>query len=329
VGESIHNLNDYLRSEKNVVILDSNVLHFHGHHFSAFDTIEIDPGEQNKTLETVERIYRYFLERELDQSSFIIAIGGGFVRDVAGFAAATYKNGIGYGFIPSTFLAQVDASIGGTNGINFHGHKNLLGVFNQPEFVLCDTDLLLTLPEGEIASGLAELVKHSLIRSASLFELLEQEWASLLSLDKDTLEKVINDSVVIKSWIIQSDALKKGERKKLFFGHTLGQVIEEEGQKSHGEALSIGMVMASKISAAKGMISLEEVSHIISLLKKLRLPTEIISYKEILLETIKKNKKFHGNSLNFVLLSEIGKSEVVVMTYTELEEHIHNLYSGR
>ena len=326
MGESIHNLKDYLGSEKNVVVIDSNVLRLHGHHFSAFDTIEIDPGEQNKTIETVERIYRNFLEWELDQTSFVIAIGGGFVCDVTGFAASTYMHGIEFGFIPSTFLAQVDASIGGKSGINFQGYENLIGVFNQPQFVLCDTDFLLTLPERELASGMAELVKHALIRSASLFELLEQEWASLLSLDKNTLEKVINDSVVIKSWVVQSDALEKGEREKLNFGHTLVHTIEKEGQKSHGEAVSISMVMASKISAARGMISQEEVSHITSLLKNLRLPTEISSSRELLLDAIKKDKTRFGDNLHFVLLSEIGKAEVVPMTYTELEGHIHNLY---
>ena len=261
----------------------------------------------------------------MDQDSFVIAIGGGFVCDVTGFAASTYMHGIEFGFIPSTFLAQIDASIGGENGINFNGYENLIGVFNQPQFVLCDTDLLLTLPEKEMANGMAELVKHSLIRSASLFEILEQEWPSLLSLDKDILEKVINDSVIIKSWIVQSEALEKGKRTKLHFGHTLGRIIEKNGQKSHGESISIGMVMASKISAARGMISLEEVNHITSLLKNLKLPTEISSSREILLDAIKKDKKRYGDYLHFILLSEIGKAKVVPMAYTELESHVQDL----
>ncbi len=214
MGESIQNLKDYLGSGKNVVITDSNVRRIHGHYFSAFDTIEIDPGEQNKTLETVDKIYKKFLEWELDRTSFVIAIGGGIVCDVAGFAASTYMRGIDFGFIPSTLLAQVDASIGGENGVNFHGYNNLIGIFNQPQFVLCDTDLLYTLPGRELACGMAEVVKHAVIRSTSLFEFLEQEWASLLSLQKDTVEKVINDSVVIKSWIVQSGSLEKNEQEK-------------------------------------------------------------------------------------------------------------------
>ncbi len=325
MGESIQNLTHYLGRGKNVVITDSKVRRCHGFRFSDYDTIDIESGEQNKTLETVEKIYEKFLEWELDRSSFVIAIGGGIVCDVAGFAASTFMRGINFGFVPTTLLAQVDASIGGKNGVNFRGYKNLIGVFNQPQFVLCDTDLLYTLPERELACGVAEVVKHAVIQSASLFEYLEQEWASLLSLQKDTVEKVINDSIVIKSWIVQSDALEKGERKKLNFGHTLGHAIEKERQLSHGEAISIGMVLASKISAARGMLSSQEVDHITSLLKKLKLPTEVSSSKELILDAVKKDKKRKGKDIHFVLLSEIGKAEVTPMTYTELEGYIHDL----
>lgn len=325
VGESIQNLTHYLGSGKKIVITDSNVRRCHGPHFSDYDTLEIEPGEQNKTLEAVEKIYEKFLEWELDRSSFVTAIGGGIVCDLAGFAASTFMRGIDFGFVPTTLLAQVDASIGGKNGVNFRGYKNLVGVFNQPQFVLCDTGLLYSLPERELACGMAEVVKHALIRSASLFEFLEQEWASLLSLQKDTVEKVINDSIIIKSWIVQSDVLEKGERKKLNFGHTLGHAIEKEGQLSHGEAISIGMVIASKISAARGMLAHQEVDHITSLLKNLKLPTEVSSIRELILDSVKKDKKRQGKDIHFVLLSEIGKAEVTPMTYTELEGHIHDL----
>ncbi|MFC2160726.1 3-dehydroquinate synthase family protein [Acidobacteriota bacterium] len=319
-------MKDYLEYEKNVVIIDSNVRGFHGHHFSDFDSIEIDPGEQNKTLETVERIYRNFLEWELDQSSCVIAIGGGIVCDLAGFAASTYNSGINFGFIPSTLIAQIDVSIGEKNGINFHGNNNLITVFNHPQFVLCDIDFLDTLPERELASGFAELIKYSLIKSASLFEFLEQEWEALLKLKKDTLEKVINDSVIIKSWIIQSDSLEIGERSTLHFGNTLAHTIVKDKQKSRGEAVSLGMVLASKISAQRNMITQEEVEHITVLLKKLKLPTEISSSREILLNSIKEDKNRYGENIQFVLLSEIGKAEVVPMTYTELEAHVKDLY---
>jgi 3-dehydroquinate synthase len=325
VGESIQNLDTYLKSRKNIVITDPNVSHFHGEKFSDYDCFEIGLGEANKNLKTVQSIYNKFLELELDRSSFVIGIGGGIVCDVAGFAASTYMRGIEFGFVPSSLLAQVDASIGGKNGVNFLGYKNIVGVFRQPQFVICDTGLLRTLPKRELLCGLAEAVKHAVIRSPALFDFLEQEWLSLLCLQKEALERVIDDSVVIKSWIVQADAFDQGERRKLNFGHTLGHAIEKEGRLSHGEAVCIGMVAASRISTAKGMLSKEEANHIEALLKNMKLPTEISSKKELLLDAVKKDKKRHGETIHFVLLREIGKAEVVQISYGELEEHIHDL----
>jgi 3-dehydroquinate synthase len=325
IGESIQNLTKYVDKTKNVVITDSNVRHFQGGHFPDYDCIEIGPGEKNKTLETVTGIYKRFLELELDRSSFVIGIGGGIVCDVAGFAASTYMRGIDFGFVPTSLLAQVDASIGGKNGVNFSAYKNMVGVFKQPRFVLSDPEVLRTLPEKELLCGLAEVVKHAVIRSPALFDFLEQEWLSLLCLQRKALEKIIEDSVVIKSWIVQSDVLERGERRKLNFGHTLGHAIEREGQLSHGEAISIGMVLASRISAARGKLSAAEADHITALLKNLKLPTEVKPNKELLLEAVKKDKKRHSDLIHFVLLTEIGNAEVVPMSYSELEEHIHDL----
>ena len=325
IGEPIQNLHNYLDNTKNVVITDSNVRHFQGRHFSSFDCIEIGLGETSKTLETVTSVYKQLVELEVDRSSFVIGIGGGIVCDVAGYAASTFMRGIDFGFVPTSLLAQVDASIGGKTGVNFLGYKNIVGVFKQPRFVLSDPEVLRTLPERELLCGLAEVVKHAVIRSPALFEFLEQEWLSLLCLQKKALEKIIEDSVVIKSWIVQSDALEQGERRKLNFGHTLGHAIEREGQLTHGEAISIGMVIASRISVAKGKLSADEAGHITALLKNLKLPTEVKSNRDLLIDAVKKDKKRHGDLIHFVLLTEIGNAEVVPMSYSELEEHIHDL----
>ena len=325
VGESIQNLSTYLKNGRNIVITDPNVRRFYGHHFAKYDCIEIGLGETNKTLETVETIYRKFLELEVDRSSFIIGIGGGIVCDVAGFAASTYMRGIDFGFVPSSLLAQVDASLGGKNGVNFDGYKNIVGAFSQPCFVLCDPELLHTLPKREFLCGMAEVVKHAVIRSPSLFEYLEQEWPALLNLQREGLEKIIDESIVIKSWIVQSDAFEKGERRKLNFGHTLGHAIEREGRLTHGEAVSIGMAVASHISVARGKLSSQEADCLKSLLQNLQLPTEIPSCKELLLDAIKKDKKRHGDLIHFVLLEEIGRAEVIQLSFGELEEHIHDL----
>ncbi|MCK4495069.1 MAG: 3-dehydroquinate synthase [Candidatus Aminicenantes bacterium] len=281
IGETIKNLKNYLKSEKNVVITDKNVRHFYEHCFSDFEVIEIGLGEQIKNLETVEEIYQKLLEMEMDRSSFVIGIGGGIVCDVAGFSASTYMRGLGFGFVPSTLLAQVDASIGGKNGVNFKGYKNIIGVFNQPQFVLCDIDLLHTLPEKELLCGMAE--------------------------------------------IVQADALESGERRKLNFGHTLGHAIEKECQLPHGEAISIGMVIASRISVAKGMLSPEDADRIKTLLQNLKLPTQLPPNKDLLIDAIKKDKKREGEDIHFVLLAGIGKAEVIKISYEELEDQINDL----
>ncbi|TET67338.1 MAG: 3-dehydroquinate synthase [Candidatus Aminicenantes bacterium] len=325
IGESIKNLKNYLKSEKNVVITDKNVRHFYEHCFSDFEVIEIGLGEQIKNLETVEEIYQKLLEMEMDRSSFVIGIGGGIVCDVAGFSASTYMRGLGFGFVPSTLLAQVDASIGGKNGVNFKGYKNIIGVFNQPQFVLCDIDLLHTLPEKELLCGMAEVVKHALIKNPSYFHYLEQEWSSLLSLKPKTVEKVVDDSIKIKSEIVQEDALESGERRKLNFGHTLGHAIEKECQLPHGEAISIGMVIASRISVAKGMLSPEDADRIETLLQNLKLPTQLPPDKDLLIDAIKKDKKREGEDIHFVLLAGIGKAEVIKISYEELEDQINDL----
>jgi 3-dehydroquinate synthase len=325
IGESIKNLKNYLKSEKNVVITDKNVRNLYGHCFSDFEVIEIGLGEQIKNLETVEEIYQKLLEMEMDRSSFVIGIGGGIVCDVTGFSASTYMRGLRFGFVPSTLLAQVDASIGGKNGVNFKGYKNIIGVFNQPQFVLCDTDLLHTLPEKELLCGMAEIVKHALIKSQSFFNYLEQEWSSLLSLGPRTVEQVVDDSIKIKSEIVQTDALESGERRKLNFGHTLGHAIEKECQLPHGEAVSLGMVIASRISVAKGMLSPEDADRIETLLQNLKLPTRLPQNKDLIIDAIKKDKKREGEEIHFVLLAGLGKAEVIKMSYKELKDQINDL----
>ena len=185
----------------------------------------------------------------------MVGIGGGIVCDVAGFAASTYMRGIRFGFVPSTLLAQADAAIGGKNGVNVGGIKNIAGVFKQPEFVLVAFELLKTLPRSERLCGLAEIVKHAVIASGDLFAFLERETDALLALDPAALHRALAESIRIKSAIVSADAKEGGERRKLNFGHTLGHAIEKEIGIPHGEAVSIGMVAAARISAARGMIS--------------------------------------------------------------------------
>lgn len=311
------------------MITDETVKSHYGVVFSDLPTIAIGQGEKIKNLDTVKRIYREFLKLEIDRSSQIIGIGGGIVCDVSGFAASTYLRGLTFGFVPTTLLAQVDASIGGKNGVNFQDYKNIIGVFRQPRFVLCDPEVLGTLPEKELQCGIAEIIKHALIKDSSLFKLLEREWNALLSLDKPSVEKIVSESIRIKAEVVQADALEAGERRKLNFGHTLGHAIEKEYRLPHGEAVSIGMVMAAKISESMGLLKGKDTELIINLLSKFGLPTQLPSEAGPLMKAVKKDKKREGEKIHFVLLTEIGNAKVIKISYPKLEELIHDLCMHR
>ena len=326
LGESVKNLSNYIKAKKNVIITDNNVRQFYGHLFPESEIIEIGTGEQIKNLSTINKILQRFLELELDRSSLVIGIGGGIICDITGFAASTYMRGLQFGFVPSTLLAQVDAAIGGKNGVNLLGFKNIVGVFSQPQFILSDFSLLNTLPEKELLCGIAEVVKHALINSPSLFDLLEKNWNSLLSLKPNITGKIIEESVKIKAAIVSADTLEAGERRKLNFGHTLGHAIEKARHLPHGEAVSIGMAAAARISEARGTLSFYDTRRIESLLQNFKLPLKLPADSKPLLEAIKKDKKRTGEEIYFVLLAGIGKAEVKKMSYKELGEYTHDLY---
>lgn len=323
IGETINQLQKYVNAKKAVIVTDKNIASLHKESFPDFEVIEIGIGEENKTLESVNELYEKFLELELGRNSFVIGVGGGIVCDVTGFAASTYLRGMRFGFVPTTLLAQVDASIGGKNGVNFKAYKNLIGTFNQPEFVLCDFEMLKTLPVNELKAGLAEIIKHAIIADESLFSYIEENHERILSLHRTALEKVVNDSIVIKSNIVSLDETEKNERRKLNFGHTVGHAIEKVTGISHGKAISIGIVLASKISAEKGMLSEKDYERIELLLKKVGLPTkfkELKLDKEKIIDAIRKDKKRENEEIKFVLVEGIGNAKVSAIKIEELEK---------
>ncbi|MGD9278532.1 MAG: 3-dehydroquinate synthase family protein, partial [Desulfobacterales bacterium] len=220
VGETLQNLGKYIPAANVVIITDVNVKRFYQNNFPSHPVITIQTGEKIKNLDTVRSIYGKLVEFGVDRSTVIIGIGGGIVCDITGFVASTFLRGVKFGFVSSTLLSQVDASVGGKNGVNFQGYKNMVGVFNQPEFVICDLNLLNTLPQKEVLCGLAEIVKHAAIGNADLFKYLEEHYQKVLALDTGVIERLVYDSIVIKSAIVNKDEKEKGERRKLNFGHT-------------------------------------------------------------------------------------------------------------
>ena len=326
VGESLKNLESYLPPTQTIIITDENIKKYYQKDFPRVPVITIGTGEGIKTLATIETILKKLIHHSCDRSSFIVGIGGGIVCDIAGFAASVFLRGVSFGFVSTSLLSQVDASVGGKNGVNLDSYKNMVGVFNQPEFVICDLDLLNTLPKKEISNGLAEIVKHALISDADMFNFIEENRQKALALDYDTIFRLIADSVKIKSQVVQKDEKESSERRKLNFGHTIGHAIEKIEKKGHGRAVAMGMVAAAKFSKARHLINSQDISRICSLLTNLNLPTELEYNTKEIIRAASKDKKKQGSDLFYVFLEHIGKARVEKISFDEMNTFIASVF---
>jgi len=277
-------------------------------------SVVLEDGERYKDWVTLNRIYDALLEHRCDRRTTLIALGGGVVGDLAGFAAATYMRGIPFIQIPTTLLAQVDSSIGGKTGINHPLGKNMIGAFYQPRLVLADTEVLKSLPAREFSAGMAEVIKHGLVRDAAFFSWLEQNMEKVLAGDPQALAHAVRRCCEIKAAVVAEDERETGVRALLNFGHTFGHAIESGlgyGNWLHGEAVAAGMVMAADLSHRLGLIAETDVERIVLLLKRAGLPTappDIAPGR--LLELMGTDKKAEGGKLHFVLLDAIGSASV-------------------
>lgn len=270
-------------------------------------------GEQAKSKEELFRIYSAALKAGLDRTSGLVALGGGAIGDVTGFAASTYLRGIAFINIPTTLLAQVDSAIGGKTAVNLPEGKNLAGTFYQPRLVVSDTDLIRSLPEREYKSSLAEVVKYGVIASPELFTFLERNVDKLLERDEKVLEKVICESAAIKARVVARDERElTGLRAILNFGHTFAHAYEKAagfGKLLHGEAVAIGMCMASRLSQKRGLLSFREKMRIELLIMRLGLPSSPDKFKfnpKVILQAMQKDKKRKGGKIHFILAERIG-----------------------
>ncbi len=319
LGETLQNVTKYVPTESAIIITDTTVSSVYHDSFPPWKVIRIGTGESVKTLDTLKTIYGELLALEVDRSSFIVGIGGGIVCDIAGFVASTYMRGIRFGFVATTLLSQVDASVGGKNGVNLKGYKNIVGVFNQPEFVICDTTLLKTLPEKEIRCGFGEIVKHAALGDADLFTYIEDNYDKALCLDTEAIERLVRDSIVLKSSIVNQDETEKGIRRVLNLGHTFGHAFERITDITHGEAICAGMVVAARLSEKRRLLSKEDVKRIENLLKRLNLPVNVPVDKAAVMDALRKDKKRGGDWIHFVLLDGIGNAIVEKIAMGELE----------
>ncbi|MFW6159722.1 MAG: 3-dehydroquinate synthase [Acidobacteriota bacterium] len=320
-------ISKYLPNKSTFIITDENVNRLYRNSFPSFrEKIVIGSGERVKTLQTIEMIYEKLLVGGADRSSFILAVGGGVVCDIIGFAASTYMRGIDFAFVPTPLLAQVDAAIGGKNGVNFMGYKNIVGVFNQPVFVLIDPSFLPTLSDKEIFCGFSEVIKSAAIADAEFFSYLEKYSRQALELESRVAEKIIRDTVKIKVSIVEKDEKEKGERKKLNFGHSFAHSLEKICRLSHGESVSVGMVLAAELSVRKKNLARADFERLRSLLIKYRLPVSLSFQKKAVFETIRKDKKKKRETIDFILLKSIGEASIENIEFKELMEVMDDLY---
>lgn len=273
----------------------------------------VPAGETAKSLKNVQSCFDRLASHRLERKSFIIALGGGVVGDLAGFVAATYLRGIPFVQVPTTLLAHVDSSVGGKTGVNLKAGKNLVGAFYQPKLVLCDLAALATLPPREFRAGLAEVIKYGIIYDAALFARLERDLPKLLRRETKALGEIIARCCEIKADVVGQDETESGLRAILNFGHTIGhglEAISSYGKYLHGEAISIGQVAAAKLSQELTGLPEKDSARIVDLFQRAGLPTEVklnASQRPKLFAAMKLDKKVSDGEIKFVLAKKIGK----------------------
>ncbi|MGC9462205.1 3-dehydroquinate synthase [Vibrio genomosp. F10] len=278
--------------------------------------LELPDGEQYKSLDTFNQVMTFLLEGNYSRDVVVVALGGGVIGDLVGFSASCYQRGVDFIQIPTTLLSQVDSSVGGKTAVNHPLGKNMIGAFYQPKSVIIDTDCLATLPEREFAAGIAEVIKYGIIYDVAFFEWLEINLDKLYALDKEALNYAISRCCEIKAEVVAQDEKESGIRALLNLGHTFGHAIEAElgyGNWLHGEAVASGTVMAAKTAQLQGLISEQQVTRIISILKNAKLPVhtpESMVFGDFM-KHMMRDKKVLAGELRLVLPTSIGTAEVV------------------
>lgn len=315
-------LEKIVSNDNTILITDKNVFAAQSSKFTGWKTIVIEPGEQFKQQAAVDYIFDQLITLEADRKTFIVGVGGGVVTDIAGYAASVYMRGLKFGFVPTTILSMVDASIGGKNGVDVGVYKNLVGLIRQPEFLLFDFSLLQSLPQEHWVNGFAEIIKHACIKDDVLFELLENETLENFQLDEKKLSDLVKKNVAIKTAVVVQDEFEQGDRRLLNFGHTIGHAIENNYQLLHGHAISIGMMAACSLSATLNQFTILDKDRVGRLIEKYQLPTHQKIDWEKIWEILKMDKKRAGKEMNFVLLNKIGEAIVYPIPMGQLQDLI-------
>lgn len=304
-----------------VLITDEHVFAAHSKRFKGWNTIVIKAGEQFKIQQTVDSVISQLIEMEADRKTTLVGIGGGVVTDITGYIASVYMRGLRFGFIPTSVLAMVDASIGGKNGIDVGLYKNMVGVIRQPSFILHDMVFLNSLPQAEWENGFAEIIKHACIKDASMFRELESSSLKKYQQKKTAACLLIERNARIKAKVVQQDEFEKNERRLLNFGHTLGHALENQYALSHGQAVAIGMTYACHI--AEELCGFKQTARVVAVLERYGLPTYTSFDKQKAMDVLRMDKKRERKEMNYILLEKIGKGVVQSIPLIQLEKIIN------
>lgn len=319
----ISHLKEIVEKNNTIIITDENVYNAHTKRFRNWNCIVLKPGEEFKVQSTADEVIDQLIEMEADRKTTLVGVGGGVVTDITGYVASVYMRGISFGFIPTSLLAMVDASIGGKNGIDVGVFKNMVGIIRQPKFILHDMVFLNSLPQKEWENGFAEIIKHAAIKHAGMFKELETKTLKHYQSRQKSICELVQRNAIIKTKVVQNDEFEKGERRLLNFGHTLGHALENQYELSHGQAISVGMTYASVIS--EKIIGFKEAGRVAALLLKYDLPTFAAFDKQKVFEVLKMDKKRERKEMNYVMLERIGKGVVKSIPLMQLEEIIQDL----
>ena len=344
ISKSINGLHDLqLANNRTFVIIDNNLQHL-AEYFKQFSPIFLNAGEDNKTMESISSLATSLLEVGADRDALIIGIGGGITTDITGFTASIYKRGVKFAFVPTTLLAQVDASIGGKNGVNLHSYKNILGTINQPEWIYICPEMLRTLPEDEFKAGIAEVLKTFILFDKEMYATAVEYFTQVaekysrkestitygeiaVEHNLELLTEIIGKCAQYKSGVVERDEFEKGERRLLNLGHTFAHSIEKltQGKISHGYAVSIGMVIAAKIAQAMGSAQEGFAQKLAKDLQSCGLPATLKECPATahlkmgeLAQAIKKDKKVHGSNIHFILPKGLEDVEDILVPITDI-----------
>lgn len=286
-------------------------------------------GEKSKNLNTVQQLYKVLIEEKLDRKSVIVALGGGVVGDLSGFAAATYLRGIDFIQVPTTLLAQVDSSVGGKTGVDLDQYKNMVGAFHQPRLVYMNLNSLKSLPAEQFACGMGEVLKTGLICDGDFYRFVCEEQEEIQRLNTEPLKKMIRRCCEIKAGVVERDPKEQGERALLNLGHTIGHAVEKlmDFKLLHGQCVAIGLAAAAKISLKRGLLTQDECQQIIEGCKVYHLPVDVEGLEpQAVLDATKKDKKMEQGQIKFILMKGIGSSFIdQTVTDQELLEGIQEI----